>query len=292
MTESFHNWRKAFLHGSRRREKVKREYVCRRVPRQVPVGGKSVAKETCEILVADSHPLCREGLTTLFSRNLGRSDLVEAWDFPSVIATIAARRSIGLVTIDLGLPGMHKREGLRDLRVKYPEVRIVVVTASRDREIVLDALGAGVHGYIPKDYSVHEMAEALSKVLAGQIYVPPFLSDLNVRKANVAEEEGGAHQTALTGRQFEVLHLLAAGRSNKEIARLLCIAEGTVKVHIAAAFRMLGVHNRVSAVAVMQARAFNGSPDQKYLPGLIEESRGKPMLQRNFSGLSQIYYRR
>src|SRR3546814_15791530 len=74
---------------------------------------------------------------------------------------MGARRSIDLITIDLGLPGMRKREGLRDLRVKYPEVRIVVVTASRDREMVLDALGAGGHGYIPKDFPVHEMADAL-----------------------------------------------------------------------------------------------------------------------------------
>src|SRR3546814_638442 len=151
---------------------------------------------------------------------------------------MGARRSIDLITIDLGLPGMRKREGLRDLRVKYPEVRIVVVTASRDREMVLDALGAGVHGYIPKDFPVHEMADALRTVLAGQIYVPPFLSDLNVRKTSAADDDGVAHETALTGRQFQVLNLLAAGRSNKEIARLLCIAEGTVKVHIAAAFRM------------------------------------------------------
>jgi len=256
------------------------------------VGGKSVAKEMGEILVADSHPLCREGLTTLFARNLGLSDLSEAWDFPSVIARLASRRSIDLVTIDLGLPGMHKREGLRDLRVKYPDVRVVVVTASRDREMVLDALGAGVHGYIPKDYPVHEMADALLKVLGGQIYVPSFLSDLHARKASIADDDGGAHETALTGRQFEVLNLLAAGRSNKEIARLLSIAEGTVKVHIAAAFRMLGVHNRVSAVAVMQARAYNDSADETYLPGLLEEKRGRPMLQRNFSGVSQISYRR
>jgi DNA-binding NarL/FixJ family response regulator len=269
-----------------------REYVCRRVPRQVPVGGKSVAKEITEILVADSHPLCRQGLTTVFARNLGISNLVEAWDFPSVMAKIAAQRSIAFVTIDLGLPGMRKREGLRDLRVRYPEVRVVVVTASRDRDMVLDALGAGAHGYIPKDLPVHEMADALRKVLAGQIYVPPFLSDLNVRKASIADEDGGAQETALTGRQFEVLNLLAAGRSNKEIARLLCIAEGTVKVHIAAAFRMLGVHNRVSAVAVMQARAFNDGTAQTYLPGLLEEKRAGSMPQRNFSGLSQIVYRR
>lgn len=254
------------------------------------MGGNSVTKEAFEILVADSHPLCREGLTTLFARNLGLSHLIEACDLPTVMAKLAARPSVELVTIDLGLLGARKREGLRDLRVKYPEVRVVVVTASRDRDVVLDSLGAGVHGYIPKDFPVQEMADALRTVLAGQIYVPPFLSDLNVRKTSVANENGGADPASLTGRQLEVLNLLAAGRSNKEIARLLCIAEGTVKVHIAAAFRMLGVHNRVSAVAMMQARAFNDHSTDAYLPGLLEEKRGRPMLRRNFNGLSQISY--
>ncbi|HWV59573.1 MAG TPA: response regulator transcription factor [Sphingopyxis sp.] len=251
-----------------------------------------MANEAAQILIADSHPLCRQGLTTVFTQNLGLSNLAEALDFPSVMAKIAAQRSIGFVTIDLGLPGMRKREGLRDLRVKYPEVQVVVVTASRDREMVLDALGAGAHGYIPKDLPVHEMADALQKVLAGQIYVPPFLSDLNVRKTSIPDEDGGEYETALTGRQLEVLSLLAAGRSNKEIARLLCIAEGTVKVHIAAAFRMLGVHNRVSAVAVMQARAFDDGAAETYLPGLIEVKRERSISQRNFSGLSRIAYRR
>lgn len=251
-----------------------------------------MAKEIGDILVADNHPLCREGLTTLFARNLGLSDIFEASDFPSVLGRIAARGSIGLVTIDLALPGLRKGEGLRDLRVKYPQVRVVVVAASRDRDLVLDALGAGVHGYIPKDVPVGEMADALRTVIAGRMYVPTFVSDLTVRKDHVHDESGAANDAALTSRQFEVLNLLAAGRSNKEIARLLSIAEGTVKVHIAAAFRMLGVHNRVSAAAAMQARAFNDDPVETFLPGLLEERRGKPILRRNFNELSQISYRR
>lgn len=256
------------------------------------MGGCSVAKEIGGILVADSHPLCREGLTTLFARNLGLSDIFEASDFAGVLTKIATRGSIGLVTIDLGLPGLRNGEGLRDLRVRYPDVRVVVVAASRDRDLVLDSLGAGVHGYIPKDVPVPEMAEALRAVIAGRMYVPPFVSDLSARKEPAVDQDGVANDAALTSRQFEVLNLLAAGRSNKEIARLLSIAEGTVKVHIAAAFRMLGVHNRVSAAAAMQARAFNDDPIDTYLPGILEERRAKPILRRSFNALPQISYRR
>lgn len=251
-----------------------------------------MAETTSDILVADNHPLCREGLTTLFARNFGLSNIFEASDFPAVLSRIATRPSIGFVTIDLGLPGLHKSEGLRDLRVRYPDVRVVVVAAPRDRDVVLEALGAGVHGYIPKDVSVQEMAEALRNVIAGRMYVPDFVSDLTVRKDAATESGSPANDAALTSRQFEVLNLLAAGRSNKEIARLLSIAEGTVKVHIAAAFRMLGVHNRVSAAAAMQARAFNDDPFDTYLPGLLEERPGQPVLRRSFDTMPQISYRR
>jgi DNA-binding NarL/FixJ family response regulator len=250
-----------------------------------------VTKAIEQVLVADDHPLCREGLTTLFARNLGFSDIFEACDFPAVLARIAGNSGIGLVTVDLGLPGLRKGEGLRDLRIKFPAVRVVVVAATRDRDLVLDALGAGVHGYIPKDAAVDEMLDALRMVLAGQMYVPLLVSDLNARNETVADD-GLAHDAVLTGRQYEVLKLLAVGRSNKEIARLLCIAEGTVKVHIAAAFRMLGVHNRVSAAAALRARATHEESADTYLPGLLDETNGPPIFRQNHNRLAQVSYRR
>ena len=235
-----------------------------------PWGGISVTKAIEQVLVADDHPLCREGLTTLFARNLGFSDIFEACDFPAVLARIAGNSGIGLVTVDLGLPGLRKGEGLRDLRIKFPAVRVVVVAATRDRDLVLDAL---------------------RMVLAGQMYVPLLVSDLNARNETVADD-GLAHDAVLTGRQYEVLKLLAVGRSNKEIARLLCIAEGTVKVHIAAAFRMLGVHNRVSAAAALRARATHEESADTYLPGLLDETNGPPIFRQNHNRLAQVSYRR
>lgn len=245
-----------------------------------------------QVLVADDHPLCREGLTTLFARNLGFSDIYEAYDFPAVLARIAGHPSIGLVTIDLGLPGLRKGEGLRDLRIKFPTVRVVVVAATRDRDLVLDALGAGVHGYIPKDAAVDEMLAALRMVLAGQMYVPLLVSDLNAREEGASAANSLAHDAVLTDRQYEVLQLLAVGRSNKEIARLLCIAEGTVKVHIAAAFRMLGVHNRVSAAAALRARVLRDERVDTYLPGLLDEPHDRPIFRHDYNQLAQASYRR
>lgn len=241
--------------------------------------GNSVAEKS-EILVAESHPLCREGLTALFARNLGFSVIHEASDFPTAMARIAGHDSIGVVTVDLDLPGLRNGEGLRDLRVRYPSVRVVVIAATWDRDLILDALSAGVHGYIPKDLPVPQMLGALRMVMAGRIYVPDIVSDISMRKSLGGAGEAVEHDTILTGRQYEVLSLLAAGRSNKEIARLLRIAEGTVKVHIAAAFRMLGVHNRVSAAAAMRARTMNDQRPDAYLPDLFGERREPMSLRR------------
>ncbi len=234
-----------------------------------------------EILVADAHPICREGLTTLFAHNLGFPVVHEASDFPAVFARIAARTAIGVATIDLALPGLQKGEGLRDLRVRYPSVRVIVVADTRDRDLILDALSAGVHGYVPKDLSVNEMLGALRMVMAGRVYVPDIVSNLSGHSDHGGAADAAPHDTALTDRQHEVLSLVAAGRSNKEIARLLRIAEGTVKVHIAASFRILGVHNRASAAAAMRARILNDDLVDPCFPGLFGERRATSAVRRN-----------
>ncbi|KTE08105.1 hypothetical protein ATE76_16185 [Sphingopyxis sp. H093] len=100
-----------------------------------------------------------------------------------------------------------------------------------------------------------EMLQAFRQVMAGQVYVPPIVSDVDAEVR--ATGSSGSHQaslSSLTERQREVLAHMSMGKSNKEIARSLRISESTVKVHVAAAFRLLGVHNRVGAVAALQSR--------------------------------------
>ena len=119
------------------------------------------------------------------------------------------------------------------------------------------------------------MSRAFESILAGHIYVPPLVSDVTV-KPSVSSVVTPSSSAALTDRQFEVLKLVAAGRSNKEIARSLFIAEGTVKVHITAAFRALGVHNRVSAAAALRNQPRNDNASQVFFPGLFAEESEVP----------------
>ncbi|WP_182466740.1 LuxR C-terminal-related transcriptional regulator [Sphingomonas gilva] len=228
------------------------------------------------ILVADGQLLCRAGLAAMFSRDLGIATVDEAGSFDDMVAAIARNPGIALVTIDLDLPGMRGPEKIRQMRLDHPSLRVVIVAATRDRQSVLDALCAGVHGYVPKDLPASEMLDAFRSVLAGHIYVPALVSDVCAKPQASAQRNVAPHDQSLTDRQFEVLGLLAAGRSNKEIARALRIAEGTVKVHITAAFRALGVHNRVSAAAALhnlpEPEAMRGA----FIPGLFApERRGR-----------------
>lgn len=152
--------------------------------------------------------------------------------------------------------GQNGNQGIGELRRRYPDLRLVIADWRRDRRMALQAIAEGAHGYIPKDLDQDELLHAFNLVMSGQVYVPSVVSEVEVE--NPALGSGPPRQAALPGltqRQREVLTHMAAGKSNKEIARSLRISESTVKVHVAAAFRLLGVHNRVGAVALLQSRS-------------------------------------
>ena len=207
-----------------------------------------------ERLVIGHYPhLCRSGIAALLTEKFAIAQLVQASDYANTLAAIARSRVTTMVTVSLNLPGMNGVAGLRKLRADFPSPLLVVVAESHDRQLVFDALGAGVHGYILKDSPVAEMTEAFETVLSGQIYVPSLVSDVGAATPGDSTTMP-ARDMLLTRRQHEILKQVAAGRSNKEIARALSIAEGTVKVHVTAAFRALGVHNRVTAAAALNER--------------------------------------
>jgi len=207
--------------------------------------------ETSKVLIADSQPLCRGGLSAILQRSFRAQAIVEANDFEEAMAAIACDPDIGLAAIDLGLPGMKELEGLRQLRRSNPHVSVIIIAWSNDRSHVLRVLAAGANGYIPKTFAASEMLDAFRVVLSGHIYVPV---DMSENEPATLPAIGGAQTNgvSLTSRQREVLDLVAAGDTNKQIARSLQIAESTVKVHVKAAFRLLGVHNRIGAVTALQ----------------------------------------
>jgi len=206
-----------------------------------------------KILIADDHELFRDGLRHVLTQLDGTVSIVEASDYPQAIALSETEADIGIVLLDLGMPGMPWSEGLQSLRKTLPsEVPIIVLSASDDRRHVLQAVNLGAAGFIPKTSSSRVMLSALKLVLSGGVYLPPALLDQS-GDAGTTENSGGnsGHEhnaSFLTPRQREVLALLGQGKSNKEIARVLQLAEGTVKLHVTAILKALNVNNRTRAV--------------------------------------------
>ena len=211
-------------------------------------------KSSMKILIADDHELFRDGLRHVLEQLESDVQVVEASDYPQAIAAAEAEENIDVVLLDLAMPGMPWGEGLKALRERLPPaVPLVVLSASDDRRHVLQAVNLGAAGFIPKTSSSRVMLSALKLVLSGGVYLPPALLEQGGAGLNAGETLGipfGAENSAsfLTPRQREVLALLGQGKSNKEIARVLQLAEGTVKLHVTAILKALNVNNRTRAV--------------------------------------------
>ena len=153
-----------------------------------------------------------------------------------------------LVTVDMRMPGLGGVEAFRGLREAVPNAKMVVVSESEDRGDILGALSAGAHGYIPKSLPTDEMVRAFTDVLEGRVYAPAVLLAHAPLERAAVPIPGVAH-VVLTARQRDVLNELLKGMSTKEIARALDLAEGTVKIHLAVIYRVLGVRSRAEAIA-------------------------------------------
>jgi len=202
-------------------------------------------------LIADDHELFRSGLRQLLVDALGAEDVREAETLDQAIESLTNEGAGDIVLVDLRMPGMSGAEALSALRDGFPEAKVAVVSALEGRADIISALGAGVHGYIPKSLPSAEIANAIKTILEGGIYVPPALGRREPDIVNKPNESLEADK--LTSRQKEVLAELLKGRASKEIARALNIAEGTVKIHLAAIYRALGVRTRAEAIAKLKS---------------------------------------
>lgn len=203
-----------------------------------------------QFVIADDHALFRTGLRLLLSDSCGPAIVREASNLAELRASLEKQPEADLVVVDLFMPGMTGGSTVRELRLAFPGLRFVVMSASETRQHVLDALAAGAFGYIPKSLEPDAMIAAFQQILNGGIYAPTLLlTEPPVSAPSHDPTPVDAEILAtLTPRQCDVLRLLGKGQANKEIARALDISEGTVKIHLAAIFRLLDVRNRTEAV--------------------------------------------
>ena len=206
--------------------------------------------KTC--LICDDHEMMREALSGTVAMGWPDAEVTQAADYPSAWAAAAGKPD--LIISDLVMPGASPVDGVRRLAETAPDTPILVVTGNEDDAVLMALLKLGVAGFAPKTSKSAVIEAAIRLVLAGGRFLPPRLLELATRDAAPAAPrltpEGFAAR--LTERQLDVLRLIAAGGSNKEIARDLDLSPATIKAHTAAAIAALGAANRTEAA--MRAR--------------------------------------
>ena len=206
-----------------------------------------------KILVVDDHPLIVDALAQILPLLAPGLAVRAARDPAEAVAVLDNEPDVTLVLLDLALPGARGLDFLGDLKLDYPGVPIVVISATYDPATVRAALGAGAHGFIPKSADAQVLLDAVRRVLDGGICLPADGSPMPVGDGvHVAPDALG-----LTARQTDVLKLLAQGKPNKLICRDLTLSEGTVKVHVSAILKALRVRSRTEAIAVLARRGIS-----------------------------------
>jgi DNA-binding NarL/FixJ family response regulator len=197
-----------------------------------------------KVLIADDHPLVRDALARTVRVLVPDVEILEAKDYAGTEA--GCRELPELVMLDLDMPGMNGTEGVRRLRDMFSGLKFAVVSAERHPATIRRVMSMGVVGFLPKGEHPDILMQAIQLVRAGGTYLP-----IQILQGLVGE---GMDETAkaveLTPRQLEVLRCLARGAPNKVIAAHLDLSQGTVRIHLAAIFRILGVRNRTEAVIV------------------------------------------
>jgi len=202
------------------------------------------------VLIIDDHALFRVGLQGLLEqRGIEVADAVA-----SGIEGIQRAEELrpDIVLLDLRMPDMGGLEVLQKLRENESAIPVVILTTSNEETDLIKSLRSGAQGYLLKDMEPDELVSALRDIENGKNVVAQDLTDALARMVqgdtNIADEEGPFSE--LTPREMEILCLLAEGQSNKLIARNLGISDGTVKLHVKAILRKLGIHSRVEAAVI------------------------------------------
>lgn len=205
-----------------------------------------------QILVADDHPMIREAITSAITGSFDGSTVAETEDLHGALTYAQANPETDLILLDLNMPGMDGLNGIINLRTSHPDIPVVVLSAEEDKNVVLKAVTYGAVGFITKSMPREKITEAIRQILNGQIYLPPDIirksGDQGAKAADNSNRVDPDLISTFTRRQLLVFEHMAKGQSNKEIAYELSIAETTVKAHVSAILRKLGVHSRLKAI--------------------------------------------
>ena len=195
-------------------------------------------------LIADDHALFREGIALVLQK-LDNIRIDHACNAKEIITRVEQTPVIDVLLLDYNMPGVSCQENVRHICAVAPLTAIIVMSADDSPSTIESCLNVGVNGFIPKAFSSHDMLEAIKLVLSGERYVP----DMKLCHSTTAPTH-----PEITTRQREIWQHIIDGDSNKVIAHHLGLSENTVKQHVSALFRHLGVHSRTQAIRLAQSK--------------------------------------
>ena len=194
------------------------------------------------VLLVDDHPVVRQGLRALLSTQDGIEVVGEAGDGGAGVDA-AGRLSPDVVLMDVVMPKMDGVEALRRICERHAQIRVVMLTSYADERRAMEAVDAGASGFLLKDASPRDVAAAIRAAHRGEAVLHPAVA----AKLLAERRRPPAAHADLTARELEVLRLIARGLQNKQIAAELRLSEKTVKTHVSAILRKLGVADRTQA---------------------------------------------
>lgn len=203
-----------------------------------------------KVLICDDQAITREGLSMLLALDRDITIVAQARDGAEGVE-LAALHQPDLVLMDLKMPGMNGIEATRQIRSRFPAIRVLVLTTYDDDQWVIDAVRAGAAGYLLKDTTREELLKAVRGTVAGKSYVDPSVAGKVLGVVSGQQSEPASILTAkLSEREVDVLSLLARGFTNADIATQLHLSEGTVRNHVSTIFAKLNVNDRTQAAVI------------------------------------------
>ena len=203
-----------------------------------------------QVIVADDHPLFRAALRLAVERVLPTAQITEADSFEALQAAVRREPPTDLVLLDLRMPGVQGFSSLVWIRAEHPSVPVVMVSAEEDAATIHRAVDFGAAGFIPKSVGLETLTGALRAVLDGQVWIPADTAQAT--PVQVQDAELARRVSSLSPQQLRVLMLLADGRLNKQIGGDLNVTEATIKAHVTAILRKLGLYRRTQAAVLAQ----------------------------------------
>jgi len=224
------------------------------------------------VLVADDHPVVREGLSAIVDVEEDIVVVGQAWDGAEALRQARQLRP-DVVLMDLKMPNVDGVEAIEHIRAELPDTHILVLTTYADEEYIMAGIRAGARGYLLKDASPDELVRAIRAVARGESLLQPLVAARVLDKlgemmtAGESKPSEPSSGTYLTAREQEILFLLAGGARTRDVAESLFISERTVKSHVANAMQKLEANTRAEAVARAIQLGLLSGDDQREKPG-------------------------